>query len=159
MQSFSELARSALVFGISMSVVSWMLGIIGISLLARSAAYQRLQHLNFIPGRTANRYLGIQVFRRIVRDTPLRFFNPGLRLQDGRAELRRVRDAMTHAEVSHLIGFAFVAIVALSMALAVDWRFGALMMAPNILLNLYPSLLQQENKRRIDRVLAREGRV
>jgi len=29
-------------------------------------------------------------------------------------------------------------------------------MIPNILMNLYPSLLQQENKRRIDRLIKRQ---
>lgn len=145
----------ALAFGTSLSVVSWMVGIIGISVLVKSPLYQRLQHLNFIPGRAVNRYLGIGLFRWIVRDTPLRFFNQDVRLREGRSDLRRVRDAMTRAEVSHLIGFGFVAIVAGYMAFAAGWVFAALMMLPNVVLNLYPSLLQQENKRRIDRLLAR----
>lgn len=155
MRPFDELAWHAGVFGTSISVVSWMVGIIGISVLAKSRLYQRLQHLNFIPGSAANRYLGIGLFRRVVRDTPLRFFNQDVRLREGRADLRRVRDAMTHAEVSHLIGFGFVAIVAVCMAFAAGWAFAALMMLPNVVLNLYPALLQQENKRRIDRLLAR----
>lgn len=159
MRSSGELAWNALAFGTSMSVVSWMVGIIGISVLAKSPLYQRLQHLNFIPGSGANRYLGIWVFRWIVRDTPLRFFNPAVRLREGRADLARVRNAMTHAEVSHLIGFGFVAIVAVYMGFAVGWTFAALMTLPNVVLNLYPALLQQENKRRIDRLLARARRA
>lgn len=155
MRSFDELAWQALVFGTSISVVSWMVGIIGMSWLARSPWYQRLQHLSFVPGSTANRFLGIWLFRRVVRDTPFRFFNPAVKLREGRADLRRIRDAMTHAEVSHLIGFAFVVIVAVYMGFAVGWVFAALMMLPNVVLNLYPTLLQQANKRRIDRLLAR----
>lgn len=33
------------------------------------------------------------------------------------------------------------------------------MMIPNTLMNLYPSLLQQENKRRIDTLIKREKTV
>jgi hypothetical protein len=32
------------------------------------------------------------------------------------------------------------------------------MMIPNVVLNAYPSLLQQENKRRIDQFLSRQAR-
>jgi hypothetical protein len=158
MQSFDELAVQALVFGTSISVVSWMVGIIGIHWVAKSAWYPRLQHLNFIPDPAANRYLGIWVFRWIVRDTPFRFFNQAVRLREGRADLQRIRDAMTHAEVSHLIGFGFVVPFAVFKGFAVGWGFAALMMGPNVLLNLYPALLQQENKRRIDRLLVRARR-
>lgn len=159
MGSFDELAWYALAFGTFVSVVSWTVGIIGISLLAKSVSYQRFQHLNFIPGSDVNRYLGIWLFRWIVRDTPLRFFNQDVRLRQGRADLHRIRDAMTRAEVSHLMGFGFVALLAVGMGFARSWMFAALMMLPNIVLNLYPALLQQENKRRIDRMLTRAGRA
>jgi hypothetical protein len=154
-----ELALNALVFGTSMSVVSWMVGIIGMSWLGKSPLYARLQHLDFAAGRDVNRYLGIPLFRWVVRDTPFRYFNLSVRLQGGRGDLRRTRDAMTYAEVSHLIGFLFVAMVAIYMGFAAGWMSAALMMLPNIMLNLYPTLLQQENKRRIDRLLARAERV
>lgn len=157
MPPFDELAWHALAFGTSISVVSWMVGIIG--MLAKSPLYARMQRLNFVPSSTANHYLGIPVFRWWVRETPFRFFNPAVRLRGGRADLQRIRDAMTHAEISHLIGFTFVALVAVYKGFAVDWVFAGLMMLPNVLLNLYPSLLQQENKRRIDCLLARLARA
>jgi hypothetical protein len=61
---------------------------------------------------------------------------------------------MTTAEVNHLIGFAFVGTVAIVQGIRVGPGFGLLMTVPNVLLNVYPSLLQQENKHRIDRLLS-----
>jgi hypothetical protein len=95
MRSFDELAWQALFFGTCISVASWMVGIIGMSWLAKSSWYPRLQHLNFVPSTDANRFLGIWLFRWIVRDTPFRFFNQAVRLREGRADLRRVRGSGT----------------------------------------------------------------
>ena len=64
-------------------------------------------------------------------------------------------DEMTKAEVNHLIGFALVTLAAIVMGITEGPVFGMAMMVGNVLLNLYPSLLQQENKRRIDRVIRR----
>jgi hypothetical protein len=63
---------------------------------------------------------------------------------------------MTLSEISHLIGFIFVMLVAIYQSFAVNILFGVIMMIPNVLMNLYPSLLQQENKRRIDRLIRRQ---
>lgn len=144
-----------LVFGASVSVFSWIVSLILIVPLERSAIYQRLQHLNFVPSAAVNRAIGIGAIRWIVRDTPFRFFNPAVRLTGGRADLVRLRDVMTRAEVSHLIGFVLVAFVAIYMAIIESGWGGVMIMVANTVLNLYPSLLQQANKRRIDRLLAR----
>lgn len=60
---------------------------------------------------------------------------------------------MTLAEVSHLIGFISMVVVAVYMRFSKGIVFGISIMIANILMNLYPSLLQQENKRRIDRLI------
>lgn len=60
---------------------------------------------------------------------------------------------MTLAEVSHLIGFISMVVVAVYMSFSKGIVFGISIMIANILMNLYPSLLQQENKRRIDRLI------
>lgn len=60
---------------------------------------------------------------------------------------------MTLAEISHLIGFLFVSSFAIYKSFSVSLAFGLAIMIPNILMNLYPSLLQQENKRRIDKLI------
>lgn len=145
----------ALVFGASVSVMSWIVSLILIVPLERSSIYQKLQNLNFVSSVVVNRAIGIEGFRWFVRDTPFRFFNPAVRLGKGRGDLVRLRDAMTRAEVSHLIGFVLVALVAIYMAIISSGLVGVMIMVANTVLNLYPSLLQQANKRRIDRLLAR----
>lgn len=61
---------------------------------------------------------------------------------------------MTYAEFVHLIGFAYV-VVKIFVNMINDELHG--MIAPlfimNIIANFYPVLLQQLNKRRIDRLL------
>jgi hypothetical protein len=72
------------------------------------------------------------------------------------ADLTEIRREMTLSEISHLIGFVFVVIVAIHKSITTGIIFGLTMMVPNILMNLYPSLLEQENKRRIDKILNRK---
>ncbi|MHA8061487.1 hypothetical protein PQG22_09440 [Aquirufa beregesia] len=63
---------------------------------------------------------------------------------------------MTHAEIGHLLGFIFVSIFALVKFYKTEWYFGLTIMGVNIFMNLYPCLLQQQNKRRIDRLIKRK---
>ncbi len=60
---------------------------------------------------------------------------------------------MTKSEINHLIEFAFVSIFAIQKVVQLNFVFAAVITIVNIFMNLYPSLLQQENKRRIDRFL------
>jgi hypothetical protein len=94
-------------------------------------------------------------FKWVVTNTPFKFFNPAIRVAGTGADLALIRDEMTKAEVNHLIGFALVSLAAIVIGITVGPVFGMAMMVGNVLLNLYPSLLQQENKRRIDRVIRR----
>lgn len=145
-------------FGLSLSVVSWMVGIIGGALLQKTRYFERLAHLNFIPGRALNRALGIERFKWIVKNSFFRFLNQSIRVDGKHTDLAAIRHQMTVAEINHLIGFLFVAAAALYQSFNVSPMFGLSMMIPNALLNAYPSLLQQENKRRIDQLLHRSAR-
>lgn len=142
-------------FGLSLSIVSWMVGIIGNALLLKTSYYERLSHLNFIPSKALNKALGIGQFKWIVKNTFFRFLNQGIKVEGKNTDLSAIRHQMTLAEVSHLIGFLFVAAFALFQTFNISLVFGLSMMIPNAILNAYPSLLQQENKRRIDQVLKR----
>lgn len=110
---------TGLSFGLSLSIISWMVGIIGTALLQKTRYYERMSDLNFIASEAVNELLGIEQFKRIVKKSFFRFLNQSFN---------------------------------------VSLVFGLAMMIPNAVLNLYPSLLQQENKRRIDRLLGRVGR-
>jgi hypothetical protein len=147
---------TGLSFGLSLSIVSWMVGIIGNALLLKTSYYERLSHLNFIPSKALNKALGVERFKWIVKNTFFKFLNQGIRVDGKHTDLSAIRHQMTLAEISHLIGFLFVASFALFQTFNLSLVFGLSMMVPNAMLNGYPSLLQQENKRRIDQVLKRQ---
>ena len=143
-------------FGLSMSIISWMVGMIGNSLLLKTSYYEKLSYLNFIRKRSTNKAIGIDQFRWLVKNTFFRFLNQAIKVEGKQTDLKSIRHQMTLAEVSHLIGFIFVTLAAGYQVLNVSLVFGLTMMIPNVILNLYPTLLQQENKRRIDLMLQRQ---
>lgn len=144
------------IFGTSVSVMSWMVGIFGNALLHKTRTYEKLSHLNFIPSKAMNKALGIEQFKWVVKNSFFRFLNQAIRVEGKQTDLAAIRHQMTLAEVSHLIGFVFVAAFSIYQSFNISLVFGLAMMIPNVFLNLYPSLLQQENKRRIDQLLKRQ---
>ncbi|GAB3026532.1 hypothetical protein GCM10027051_34150 [Niabella terrae] len=116
---------------------------------------QELSHLNFIKNENVNKIIGIGVFKWIVKNTFFSFFNQKLKLKSkiDMSILNYLRNEMTISEISHLIAFIFICVFAVIKALKFGFIFGLTIMIVNILMNLYPSLLQQENKRRIDQLI------
>lgn len=143
-------------FSISISIISWMVGMIINAFLKKTEFYTKhLSNLNFIKSKFLNKIFGVFVFKWIIKNTPLKFFNQKLTLKRkiDKSDLISLRKDMTVSEIDHLIGFAFVSIFALVKFADFNFIFGIAIMIANVVLNLYPSLLQQENKRRIDRLL------
>lgn len=142
-------------FGISVSFLSWIIGMIINSILIKTPYYQRLSNLNIIKNQALNKKIGLGAFKWIVKNTPFKYFNPKLKLQPkaGTTELNELRKEMTFSEISHFIGFGFVTIFAVIKLINSNYLFALIIMLVNVLMNLYPSLLQQENKRRIDRFI------
>ena len=128
------------------------------SLLMKTEYYKKLSDLNFITSKTLNRIIGIGYFRWIVKNTFFRFFNQKITLKNKKTDLTEIRKEMTIAEVSHLIGFLFVIPFAIYKVVSGNYLSGLAIMLVNIFMNLYPSLLQQENKRRMDRLIKRQKR-
>jgi hypothetical protein len=97
------------------------------------------------------------IFKWIVKNTFFKYFNPKLTLKN-KVEIQRLqelRKEMTFSEISHLMAFCAMNVVAILKITKGDYVFALVIIAVNILMNLYPSLLQQENKRRIDKFLAK----
>jgi len=126
------------------------------SVLVKTGYYNKLSNLNFIVSKTLNKNIGIEYFKWIVKNTFFKFFNQKIKLKNKKTELTEIRKEMTIAEISHLIGFIFVTFFALYKSISHNYLFGLTIMIANILMNLYPSLLQQENKRRIDKLIKRQ---
>ena len=144
-----------LIFGILISFISWIVGMILNSFFLKTEYYQKLSNLNFISKKSLNKYIGMKAFKWIVKNTFFKFFNQKINLKDKKVELSEIRKEMTMAEISHLIGFIFVTFFAIYKSFTHNFLFGFIIMLANVLMNLYPSLLQQENKRRIDKLINR----
>jgi hypothetical protein len=143
-------------FGTSISFVSWMVGIIFNGLFAKRAFYQEWSNLNFISSPSLNKLIGLEYFKWFVKNTPFKFFNQNIKVNYKQVDLHQLRNQMTLAEISHLVAFVFVACFAMYFGFRVSTAYGLAIMVPNIFLNLYPSLLQQQNKRRIDTLMGRQ---
>jgi len=146
-----------LTFGISISIISWIVGMILNSILVKTEYYKKISNLNFISSKTLNQSIGIEYFKWIIKNSFFKFFNQKIKIKDKKTELTEIRKEMTVAEISHLIGFMFVTFFAIYKGITHHYLFGLTIMIVNILMNLYPSLLQQENKRRIDKLIKRQN--
>ncbi|QHS57922.1 hypothetical protein GWR56_09995 [Mucilaginibacter sp. 14171R-50] len=139
-------------FSIAITFISFIVGMVINAILKKTSLYNKLSDLNFIKNDKRNKWIGVGIVRWIVLNTPFKFLNQKLKATE-RTGLRKLRDEMTSAEIDHLIGFVFVAVFASVKFYKSDWLFGITIMTVNAVMNLYPSLLQQQNKRKIDRVL------
>lgn len=148
-------------FSISIAFISWLVGMAIGFFLRKTAFYQnKLSRLNFIRSDKVNRLIGVGALRWIVKNTFFKFFNQKLKLEQrvSAADLVYLRNEMTVSETDHLIAFVFVSMFAVVKFARAEYIFGAMIMTVNILMNLYPSLLQQQNKRRIDLLTKRYHR-
>lgn len=116
---------------------------------------KHLNHLNFIKSEKLNKIIGMRFFKWVVKNTFFKFFNQKLKLKGKieKSDLVKLRTEMTTSEIDHLVAFIFVTCFALFAIYNLKFVSAGIMMAVNVLMNLYPSLLQQENKRRIDKFI------
>lgn len=133
--------------------MSWIVGIVVHHLLRKTPLYTPLTRLQYAPSPHFYQWLGLHYFKWLITHTPFKWFNQNIHLP-GKNGLQRVYASMTSAEISHLLAFAFVTLVAFYKTLTVDLPYGLTLMLLNIPLNLYPALLQQYHKQRIRRLLS-----
>ncbi len=142
-----------IIFGISISFISWMVGLILNGILVKTKYYKKLSNFNFIKSSKINKLIGIKQFKWIIKNTFFKFFNQKITLKDKKVDLIEIRKEMTIAEIGHLIAFLFVIPFAIYKSIRYDIYFGLVIMFFNVIMNLYPSLLQQANKRRLDKLI------
>ena len=141
-------------FSFSIAFISWIVGIIVNTLLLKTIFYQRsLSNLVIIKNQKLSNHIGLGLFKWFIQNSFFKYFNPKLSIKKRIKinELDDLRKEMTTAEIGHLTGFCFVFIFATVMVFKGKFLFALIIMIVNVLMNLYPSLLQQENKKRIDR--------
>jgi len=144
-----------LTFSISIVFISWITGMIINAFLVRTAFYsKKLTHLNFVESKKINKLIGIGIIKWMVKNTPFKFFNPNLKMKAKTelAALNHLHKEMTLAEINHLIAFVLVLLFAIIQIFKGFYSLALIMTITNILMNLYPSLLQQQNKRRLDKL-------
>ena len=145
-----------LAFSISITISSWIVGFILNSFLRKTELYnKKLLSLSFIKSKKLNRIFGLDLFKWIVKNTFFKFFNQKLKLKKKveKMDLEKLRNEMTNSEIDHLIAFGLVNILVLVMFYNSNYLFSFTIMVVNVLMNLYPTLLQQANKRRIDQLI------
>ncbi|WP_175632393.1 glycosyl-4,4'-diaponeurosporenoate acyltransferase CrtO family protein [Pedobacter ghigonis] len=143
-------------FSFSIAFISWIVGIILNELLAKTAFYQpRLTKLNFIKNEKVNSLLGLDLFKYVLLHSFFKFFNPKLSMKKKimASELIEYRQEMTKAELNHLLAFGFMNVFIFIKIFQGLYLFALIMTLINLLMNIYPVLLQQQNKRRIDKYL------
>jgi hypothetical protein len=145
-----------LTFSLFIGYISWLIGMVITALFSKSDFYQqRLSTLNFIKDEKINEMLGLKPFKWIIMHSIFKYLNPKLSINKRIfvRELGEYRSEMTKAEFNHNFAFLFMGFVILIKIFQGFYMFAIVMLLVNILINLYPSLLQQQNKRRIDRYL------
>lgn len=144
-----------LLHSIAITLGSWTVGIIFNGVFGKKEYYNNISNLNFIKSETLNKIIGLGTFKWIVKNSFFKYFNQKLKLKNKvkGIDLTDLRREMTFAEIGHLVGFIIVSIFALIKVVKGLYVFGCIFMIVNVILNLYPSLLQQENKRRIDKLI------
>jgi len=151
-----KIILSYLTSSISIVFISWIVGMI-ITALARKTNFYNgtLSNLNFIESETLNKIIGVGIVKWMVKYTFFKFFNPKLKItrKIDLSDLRTLRAEMNKSEIDHLFAFVFVMIFVVVMIFKDKYLFALIIFVVNILMNLHPSLLQQQNKRRIDKMI------
>ena len=141
-------------FSIAITFISFIVGMAVNAILEKTKFYNiQLSKLNLIKSEKLNKCLGVDIVKWVVKNTPFKYFNQKLKLRNKIeiADLHVLRAEMTSSEIDHLI--VFVMFFVLMKFYKTEWLFGLTILIVNILMNLSPSLLQQQNKRRIDKLI------
>ena len=149
-----------IMLSITIVMGSWTVGLLINNAIRHATWYDKLSHFNFIRSEKVNKYLGLHLMRNIIRKSFWRHFNQTLKItkRPNREQLLALRNEMTCAEIGHFVAFIVVLIVvAVFFVLKKSTQTITLLLVLNVFLNLYPSLIQQLSKRRLDVVLKRPG--
>ncbi len=142
--------------------LSFILGMIGNSVLRRMAVHDSLKDRYLFSGAKTYERLGVLWYRKFLLATPLRFFNTNIRFTTNRTleTLESVKMHMTDAELSHWVAFFAMLVVNGFVLWYRSPKMALAFLLVNIIGNLYPCLLQQYNRHRLAKVInATKGRT
>jgi hypothetical protein len=104
------------------------------------------------------RWLGVPLFRALVRRGPLSIYNRALPAAWHGGDPERIERETRAAEGGHGIAFLIVLFLALVALVRGDLERAAWLLALDIPINLYPVLLQRDHRQRLEKML-RAGEV
>lgn len=139
-----------------MMFLSFLAGVFADSMLRRMPSYGWLSSQYLFANPKTYERLGVLWFRRFLLATPLRLFNTSIcfNKRSDLELLKKIRGHIASAEMGHWVGF----VTMLGLMFVAWWNYGLKVglgyLVLNVVGNLYPCLLQQYNKRRLDRVIA-----
>lgn len=145
-------------FSISIVFLSFIIGMIMTALVRTTDFYEKkISNLNFIKNEVTNKIIGIDVIKWIVKNTFFKILNQKLKIERkmNLFDLKNIRNEMTKSEIDHLFAFLFVAIFILFKIFEQKYLLSLVLLFVNIIMNLYPSLLLQQNKRRLDKLITK----
>ena len=142
---------------IAFTFVSWTIGLILNNLIKNTSFYLKLSSFNFIKHEQTNKLIGLNAINWIIKNSFFKHFNTKIKFttRPSVSQLKAIRNEMTYAEIGHFIAFIFILGIIILKLLNGQITYAVVLFGFNIIFNLYPSLLQQQNKKRIDRILKR----
>jgi hypothetical protein len=142
---------------IAFTFVSWTIGLIINNAIKNFAFYSKFSNFNFIKKEATYKAMGMTAFKWVLKNSFFTYFNQKIKFETkpSRTQFQEIRKEMTSSEVGHYIAFIFIFVVMVLKLREGQLTYAAILFIFNIIFNLYPSLLQQQNKKRIDRILKR----
>ncbi|AJH14417.1 hypothetical protein SAMN04488089_110122 [Myroides profundi] len=143
-------------FSISIIFISFIVGMIMTTLIRKTEFYsKKLSNLNFVKNEMTNKILGVEVIKWMIKNTFFKFLNPKLKFDKKMniSDVKTIRKEMTKAEIDHLFALIFVSVIIIWKIYNQEYLLAFIIFLINIVMNLLPSLLQQQNKRRIDKLI------
>lgn len=140
---------------IAVMFLSFIIGVIADLLLRRMPLYAWISTRYLFADSKTYENVGVERFQKILLATPLRMFNSNIKLPKKR-DLQLLKDIRKHiatAEVSHWVGFAVMMVLTVYAWSTYGSKVGIAFVVFNTVGNLYPCLLQQYNKKRLNQLI------
>jgi len=127
--------------------------------IKKHGVIEEYANLKFIKNDKVNDWIGLNIIKWFVTKTFWKHLNKNITFTNasGPERLKAVRFEMTKAEIGHLIAFIIHASCIITLIIVkANPQLIIWVSLANLFLNFYPTLLQQRNKARIDRILNRQ---
>lgn len=147
-------------------MISWAIGGTFNIYLSNKSIYKSLYSIILIRNNRIYKYLGLSVFIFLVTKTYYAKFNTIIKFKSGNVtDLEKMKREMINSEVGHLIGLFVAQLIIIIFFIlkpniySIPFGFSFLIVATimNIFLNLYPILLQQKNRVRIEMIITNKN--